>query len=477
MQSQELMELFDEIGNFELEKNKIKNYFIYDGINFWNSLRISFRLYYLNLSKTRTKSYIYNIKKIMEKKLFNNNKKIDKTKILFFNTVYGRYNKKDFSPFYKPVIENLNEKQIVEVSYINFPSFLNLSTYNSFDYEKRFPFQMFILDENEEEEIYKKSMNFYSTLVKSNLFMKFLSKNKNVDLILKSLKYVFGESYCEAIRTYLGHKRMLHTFKPKLLVLCDFVTQYTYTAILAAKKYNIKSMIIIHGIPGIYFNFPGDYVFPDKICTYGKKDNLMYLKGGISKEILEITGDVRINSTPIQNNITKKEYKKLLWLTSGISNESAMKISKIIFEFVKKNNLNLTIKMHPDDAFYLTYKKESILSNTNCKITKTDLLKNIKENDFVICNESTALVDVIANNKPIIFENLEKKEKLVFDYFDKTTFYDNETLEKAFEYIKSKDAEKYYKNIRKKILEDFSYQYGEGAKNVSKVILKLIKAK
>jgi hypothetical protein len=467
--------LFDKIGDFKIENKKIKESFFYDNINFWNSLRISFRLYYLNLGKTRRKTYIYNIKKLMEKKLFTfKNKKIQ-TDMLFFNTTYGRYNKNDFSPFYKPVIKNL-KNQIVEVSYINFPSFFNLNTYDSFDYKKRFPFQMFILEDNEEEKIYLKGMKLYSEVINSKKFITFLSKHGDVELILKTLKYVFCESFCESIRTYSGHKKMLEVFKPQLFIMCDFVTQYTYTAILAAKKNNIKTIIITHGIPGIYFNFPKDYVLPTKICTYGKKDYEMYMKGGVPKENLEITGDVRVNEIPSEEKITKNKYKKLLWLTSGISKERSEKIIKLLLNFAKINKLDLTIKMHPDDPFFLSYKKESILSNTNCKITKkSNLLKHIKESDFVICNESTALVDVMANYKPIIFENLEKKEKIVFDYFDKTTFHDNETLEKSFEYIRSKEAERYYKNIRKQILEDFSYDYGTAPEKIAKIIKNMIK--
>ena len=230
---------------------------------------------------------------------------------------------------------------------------------------------------------------------------------------------------------------------------------------------------------GITFKNPVK-IFPDKLCIFGKKDYKNLIKHEYPKEILEITGDVRNKKVKEMNkmNIDLKR-KKLLFLTQGpaFTSKQTIKIIEPIFEWIKKNpEWNLTIKLHPDDRYYLLYWFYSLKYGIKTKIIKnTDLSKLIDNSDLIITKKSTAGIECVAKYKPILIEwiDSEKHFKLFNDYFD-TEFYDVETLDKQIKKITSSNYFEKYKKQREKFLDDYSAGYGTAPEKIAKIIKKML---
>jgi len=470
----ELLEIYNKIGNIKISGRKISKYFN-EEIEMWPNLFFSFKRYYKNEYNVNIKKMIFPIKKILDYNTFKKNIKVEKSEIVLINMFFYRNNKK-FSDYYEPIIPYIN-KSFVEISYIYFNLFFKKSTYNSFDYKKRFPLNSYILKEDivDEEEKSKKINEIFEKIKELADKEEYLKDKK----IIESLDYLFKYAYPESVRINNGYKRVLESFKPKLITTLDLNSLSSYNAICLAKKNNIKTLEIIHGMAGITFKNPVK-IFPDKLCIFGKKDYKNLIKHEYPKEILEITGDVRNKKVKEMNkmNIDLKR-KKLLFLTQGpaFTSKQTIKIIEPIFEWIKKNpEWNLTIKLHPDDRYYLLYWFYSLKYGIKTKIIKnTDLSKLIDNSDLIITKNSTAGIECVAKYKPILIEwiDSEKHFKLFNDYFD-TEFYDVETLDKQIKKITSSNYFEKYKKQREKFLDDYSAGYGTAPEKIAKIIKKML---
>jgi CDP-glycerol glycerophosphotransferase (TagB/SpsB family) len=245
---------------------------------------------------------------------------------------------------------------------------------------------------------------------------------------------------------------------------------------------NIKTVEICHGInSGI--EYQKKFIFPDKICVYGKKDKEILIKARIPKKIIEITGDVRNKKVKEMNKINiDLKRKNILFLTQGpaFTIKQTIKIIEPIFEWIKKNpEWNLTIKLHPDDRYYLLYWFYSLKYGIKTKIIKnTDLAELIDNSDIVITKNSTAGIECVAKYKPVLIEwiDSEKYFKLFNEYFD-TEFYDLKTLDEQIKKVISPNYFEKYKEQRKNFLDDYSAGYGTAPEKIAKIIKEMMSKK
>jgi UDP-N-acetylglucosamine:LPS N-acetylglucosamine transferase len=235
------------------------------------------------------------------------------------------------------------------------------------------------------------------------------------DLVREDFEFYFSTrariievvKYTETMREILDKER------PDIIVSLDELSELGKPMALLARKRKIPLLIIQHGLFG-----KGSFIFgpslATKKCVWGPYVKKLLLKRWFTKEQLVVTGCPKFDA--LKEKRKDKEIYRELGLEKGkpiitflsqpvkeVEN-AAIAVLKTMKMFPDKQ---LVVKLHPREFSEKFYKQTAKRIGVKIKITRdSDLYDTVRISDGVIGLWSTACLEVLILNKPLITVNL-----------------------------------------------------------------------
>ena len=260
-----------------------------------------------------------------------------------------------------------------------------------------------------------------------------------------------------------------------------------------AKKYSIKTVLLQHGSI-LDSNDAIDYnrsqgIFPiqsDKFFAWNNSSVKCILKSNCSEQKIKIIGSPNIDRIFLKKDVSRKNTKKVLLLTTGPRNQQSVGYSieqwekyeediKKICKIVTREKMELVIKQHPDLGEH-NLSEQFFKEFPDIKVIKHgEILNLLLESQYIVSlGFSSTILEAQVIEKPVI--------SLLVDHdvygipknaLDSCLVSDIENFEKNFlQLIKdSKFCEEIIKNGIKQLESDFT-NIGNSAENILKEINK-----
>ncbi len=286
---------------------------------------------------------------------------------------------------------------------------------------------------------YKKHIKFlknYNQIVKSNDFQN-LFKFKNISYfeqvkqIFREMEFLFYFPYWLTLIDSLNE--FLENNKPKTVFLIYETGPYALAFISVCKKFGIKTIGIQHGT--IYkhhflymhekfsdsdnnFEFP----LPDKILLFGEYFRKLLIERGYPQnKLISFGNPAYLNMDKLQAFIKntkiyekygiEKEKKIILFTTSSQlegydlekNNYETRLWEYLLKNFSNNNKFLLILKPHPRELRATYEKLKKKYNALNAKIIQDNLQALGHISSIIISTYSTATMDLICMNKPVIF--------------------------------------------------------------------------
>jgi len=222
--------------------------------------------------------------------------------------------------------------------------------------------------------------------------------------------------------------------KPKAIFLPYETGPYALAFILIAKKFNVKTFGIQHGI--IYQNSPMysfeefysenktfGFPLPDNLLLFGNYVKTLLQNNGYPKEKLKIIGNpeffeieklkISLSEKNIQKQFKLKKDQKIILFTlgklqpyyseNGIQDYDVQIFKYLVEKFSNDENYFIILKPHPSENNMEIY--ENLLANyspNNFIISKRNLQELIYISSIVISVGSTTMIDSLCFDKFVI---------------------------------------------------------------------------
>lgn len=292
-------------------------------------------------------------------------------------------------------------------------------------------------------DIINELQNNFALLKKYNLNDHFIYKDISLWTILESsFNDIFLEPY---LPTYINLIEQFEIFfsnhKPKVIIQAYEVGPFAKVIEIAAKKFGIKTIGIQHGM----LNEPGhDYthkeIFSSKSPLGTPIPDSTFVFGEYYKKILTKDGNYPSDKVTVTGNLNwfyldkflkifdrgdlLKKYqfvnKKIVLIPLSFRIAYAKKnlsdrvlLNKIYSTMGKNKDLIFLIRPHPGDEFNQKT-LDALYPNSNFKCSNASLVEDLILCDIVIITYSTIGLEAALFKKPVIFVNLNKKNKLQF---------------------------------------------------------------
>jgi len=247
--------------------------------------------------------------------------------------------------------------------------------------------------------------------------------------IEKAMDTYFSSRMRSHVRDYYLIKRMIEEERPKVVVYPGETSEFGKMLFHVCRKAGVKTIAMQHGIFDMYLGCyhkkgevstarygPRTCPIPDITCVYGKyyKD-LLVREGNYPASSVVITGGQRFDR--IINDSKKysraefcskhgiDESKKIIaYVTSPISEKINRQMADVVVEeLTTLEGVVVVIKPHPneDHEFY-----ESISNGRAIVLRNSDLYELLGACDLVITYLSTAGLEVLMFDKPLVVLNL-----------------------------------------------------------------------
>lgn len=280
------------------------------------------------------------------------------------------------------------------------------------------------------------------------------------------------------------------SYNIKAVVFRNDVKALEKTIVLSAKKLNIPTLIVQHGI----MTNPNGHetLFADKIAVWGRHAVDWYRKSGNDSKKMIITGShVVDNKSHSMNkdekkylsdklNIKKKRYIITFFTTSGGGKGrfSAFENHDISFNLIRDmikaarsiRDVNLIIKLHPNENLKtfakLLSEEDRATMAIKDRINPTDL---IEISDLVVIGGASTLgLKAVIMKKPLVVINLDKKPDLI-PYVENNVAigaYKTEDIESVIKKGLSDDGIKSkMDSARRDFINDFAYKTDGSARD------------
>ena len=262
-------------------------------------------------------------------------------------------------------------------------------------------------------------ISLFISKLKNNEEIKFIHKKYDVKkshLYLNILDSIF---LINVLEKYLSNSKI------EKLVLNTDVHKLSRIMTLLARNSGIPSFVLQHGATiGKFGYLP---ILATKIFLWGQ-ESYQWLKNNKQAENkLVITGSPRMDSYRY-DFINKKEnfsnIKKILIVMAPIGYKESKQFLEMILKSILMNSsiqdIELTIKLHPSSNDYKDLPETVFgLTNLDFRIFKNEPLSElIKETDCVISTKSTAGMEALIFNKPLIQIKFDHKFFMPYEKYD-----------------------------------------------------------
>ena len=232
---------------------------------------------------------------------------------------------------------------------------------------------------------------------------------------------------------------MLEAEHPKIVVYPAETSEFGRTLFHLCNLYGIPSVGIQHGVFNNYLacihkkgesrigaTLPDNCPIPTQTFVYGPKYKRMLLKGNYPSQGVAVTGSQRFDRIIIDRSKFNKsqfcktigidENKKIIaFVTSPVPRGDTETMSTAVIEAAKGLNAQLVIKLHPSEEFAI-YERVAAEMKSGVEIVRDiDLYELLDACDIMITHLSTAAIEAMIFDKPVILLNLTSKPDRV-DY-------------------------------------------------------------
>lgn len=292
----------------------------------------------------------------------------------------------------------------------------------------------------------------------------FISEGKNYWKFFKNnMDFLFSnELLFTLVKYYLIFKKILKRYDVKVVYLTSLTGFYELSALGAVYKLSRRVVYSSHGYTGIpagKWKFAKTIVF----AASGAEEKRNFLKGGIKKENIFITG------SPFYDEIARyrlkkaqKAEKKTIGLLTTALVESKFMEKRRYFELIHETLAQIgsieeigkvIIKLHPAEKYRSEY--ESIAKSLNLRnveitqgTTKAELYSVIINSDLLIGFGSTALLEGLMIGKDVIHLDMFLENPELYTFRRATSCIDK--IENLAGLIKKVLSDKGTKNALKK---------------------------
>jgi len=228
------------------------------------------------------------------------------------------------------------------------------------------------------------------------------------------LQFVFSKEFLYyTLLYYETLKKLFIEEKPDVCIITAAVGLVEECLIVAAQSQKIPVLLIQHGQGVGFQNTDFDRFQNVHFAVYGEPEKKTLTASGISAKNIHITGSTLFEDLQKKKGKRRKELKHITIITQPFVEEKiwSKKQKKLFLLSLKKimeklPNKTVTIKIHPieDKRVY----KKFFRNLSNCRIVDEKLCEVLSKTDIVIGNYSTALIEAMVLDKPLmIFDPLK----------------------------------------------------------------------
>jgi len=253
--------------------------------------------------------------------------------------------------------------------------------------------------------------------------------------IEKLIEYKLVEYFSETFPRIKKNLKLLNGLLSKKLiktiVLRHDLWELQKTCVEVAKKYNISTLVVQHGV----FGEKGEeIIFADKIAVWGKMCVDIYEAFGNDPKKCRITGNPRLDQFYLSKPKFSREdvcralnldkEKKIIILASGLfistflssymtGDENNVIISEVVKAMKELPQYQLVIKLHPyENSIFSNSFIKYYNSNNVVVVKKFDLYSLINASELLLTKRSTVGLKAIVLGKPLIVINFEKRQEI-----------------------------------------------------------------
>jgi hypothetical protein len=302
---------------------------------------------------------------------------------------------------------------------------------------------------------------------KPDYLNKFSYNDTKVGHILKrQIDSVFIPQLPSLIQDVVFYKNILESQKIDFILLPGDTCSEQRIIAKLAKKYNIPSLIMLHGLPGIYTSIDNGFSDYFAVPADGIADT--YRKTDRNKQQICITGDPKLDHyKKMRDNVSSENqpYRDILLLTNpdnhtsvlGSVDDAEEYIISLVTLLKEHKEINIIIKLHPSESLdYYHNVLKGVLPPNFSVIRDVPIETLLVKADLVVSAFSTVLLEAIALNKPIICVNFTKyPNPPPFDgNFGVKTYTDKNDLKNTFDDVFLRHN--YLKNDYSRIIKEFT---------------------
>ena len=257
-------------------------------------------------------------------------------------------------------------------------------------------------------------------------------------------------------------------------VIGAYSTILSRALIFVSRSRGIPSIWLEHGIIGAVYSIDWFPVLANKHAVYGKYEMDWYMKRGVSKEMIEITGNPLFDHIFTKKHMPKEEFNKRLGLESNLQkvlfalhSDISLDKWKVLAERLMQSQLvDIILKVHPPGSenertlyreLSVNYPAIKFIDYWDYQIN--DVLSNV---DVVVIDLSTVGLQAMLFNKPVVCLIDQDKYGYNYEYYNAINdFVSSDPLKAAqiiIELLKNKNIQTLNKEKREKFL---SYAYPE----------------
>ncbi len=311
------------------------------------------------------------------------------------------------------------------------------------------------------------------------------------ELALKQFDAYFFGRWKSHLRDYMLLESMLSAEKPRVAVYPAEMSEFGREIFYIASKLKIRSIAMQHGVFGNRLNvyhtrkeLEGRYrcPIPDKTAVYGSAFKDTLVKGcNYPVNAVVVTGAQRFDrimerGEDIRKALSIPEIKRIVVLaTSPVSRSENDALARAVFSAVKQfSDVQLVVKIHPNESSGLYNKIKADVKSDAILTKNIDLYDALRSCDAAITYLSTAGMEALLLNKPLIVVNLTGRPDVVPYVKEKAAIgvYKEEDIEKALRTVLYGNWKKELCRGMNEFVEKYAYKNDGMA---SKRIVRLIK--
>jgi hypothetical protein len=263
-----------------------------------------------------------------------------------------------------------------------------------------------VVEDYFDEELFRKSS------IAARLISKQLKKMKKISYLKDEMDFLFSRQWLQLVLLYYyAYDRIIK--KNHVRVVYSIAGVFNETALLAANSNKIPGVISQHGLcPEIIFY---DLLDKNYMFLYGNLYKHLYEKERGKNDRLIITGANIFQESYKHGKEMKKSEEHILVLTQPldkdniVSRDDYRRYLRKILANLKKFNSKIVIKPHPiEDAQKYNYLKGRDVEIISGKFDDNQVIlhKLISKSIFVVSFGSTAVIDAIIMEKPVLLIKL-----------------------------------------------------------------------